>query len=615
MDGTQGISWVIDGIVLQHAGELLFDTAATSTARTLGRSIYSACLEDFAFAIVYGKSFITPGALIQVGGEIPGEILADRFHFMRRKPSVEGVSFSPDDLLRTPIYRERIISDLLHLDKALTIGKEHWEHWIVREARVYLGNHSSLFDRDCKAEELQFGKFPPYACDKALQAKIPRKLVDHLVGCLSHVCQGYSRAVLEEFVQRCVLTLDVISWWYDAQSTKISSGIRLPFSVRSMIKQSAVIVGKVVPKRRVARRLLVRHALADIFSPNQCNTRDEVIECLIAIRDLPPYTTIRKHWLDLENELESGNDKGIDQLIYDIRNCAVRGDLLPVGVQCDRETLDDQHRTTIRRALRNLAPYKEQEYQERMDRIFPELALAPRDGRSLYISIPSGQAVNRAAVPNMDEVPPQIGQQLNAEVADGGANGFDATLKSDVAIGSETDAWRFGLTQTINNNPLPELGGSFPSKETIVGWFKSKGYDDSHLLYMKVFWCIGWYDQAALRGGDYALGHAKLQERLDQLKNTRGLMRLSFGITFQRDSINKLEDYFNTFPFINEAWDKSDSSKVFRKIGEDDKDNKRDPKWTRRAWNAWLFVDILLEEIGMRPKLTAEDKRPPKRKN
>ena len=51
------LSFPMDGITLQHAGELLFDTPVTIEERNNCHETYIRSLEDFCFAYMYGEKF------------------------------------------------------------------------------------------------------------------------------------------------------------------------------------------------------------------------------------------------------------------------------------------------------------------------------------------------------------------------------------------------------------------------------------------------------------------------------------------------------------------------------------------------------------------------------
>lgn len=296
MSNLSSLTVVLDGITAQHAGELLFDSEITTEQRRECRETYIRCLEDFSFAVLFGSKFSFSGSLPKVGQESPGLLLTDTFSPLFHKLDAP-IKQTSEKLLDRSEYQAQIALDLECLDRALQTRKNLWKHWMIREAKSYLGDHSSLFKAATPSSEFEYGKDPKYLVRRELQDRIPAYFIDTLVKELRSQ-KDLPRVVepaLREFVSRNALTLMTIDLWCSLATTEAfgKDGIRVPHAIRSLVRQ-AQLQQQMDPHVRKARTLITKLALADAVCAEDVSTREDLVTRLYTMRDEWPYPKIRE---------------------------------------------------------------------------------------------------------------------------------------------------------------------------------------------------------------------------------------------------------------------------------------------------------------------------------
>jgi hypothetical protein len=90
---------MLDGITIQHAGELLLDVATTADVRRNNATTYIRSAEDLAFALVYFDHLvISDRRMAWQQGQSPGDALLARFPDLVKEIPVAAV-FAVADLL------------------------------------------------------------------------------------------------------------------------------------------------------------------------------------------------------------------------------------------------------------------------------------------------------------------------------------------------------------------------------------------------------------------------------------------------------------------------------------------------------------------------------------
>jgi hypothetical protein len=386
---------VLDGITVQHAGELLFD-CGDSSQRRLSRHTYIRCLEDFTFAILMGEGFALAGTLPKVGTEHPGAILLEEIKSFDDKLRYDlGYSsqFTPLDILSHPEYREKIYNGLLCTHQSYNRGKQNkrfWMDFLRREISSYMGKHESLCDSRIPTEQIIFAHETPYLQDSFLQSSIKRESFLDELSSLLHTELKLSNAnvreeALTEFITRVILSHITRFWWYESirNGSGFKNNLGLPYVIRSLVRQMELkeqgLPGSVKRKTQHFKTIVTRLALADVIlsAPVQ---RHEIIDHLMHLRCTEFYEDIRKLWTDLVNEinLRTKNNKFdmIKSIISDISRGS-RSSHVVDEVDIDNNRVFDSSSHGSLRALRKLAYYRNigpyEEYLKILNKVFPEL--------------------------------------------------------------------------------------------------------------------------------------------------------------------------------------------------------------------------------------------------
>ncbi len=275
---------LLEGITIQQAGELIFDASVTRNLRRTCFYSYQRALGDFAFAYVLTDRFGVSGNLPNVGTEKPGMDLLGSCSGLV-VDAEQQATFEPVELLdhRHPYYRRVIRENLGWLGESRNADKEAWRGWILREARSYLGKHTSLWGGD--PESYEFMKTPkPYFHDNGLQGFIPKgfyKPVAKEVFDLANPDHVPIRAIYE-FTKRSALTHVVIQQWYERVWRGIGdlSTTILPSPTRASLVA-----------RRKSRGLLDK--IEEKLTPN----------ILLLALDAPSRGDLMKHLSDLREQL------------------------------------------------------------------------------------------------------------------------------------------------------------------------------------------------------------------------------------------------------------------------------------------------------------------------
>jgi hypothetical protein len=303
-----GLSCVLDGITVQHSGELLFATRATTSERSACAATYVRSLEDFAFALLYGASFTVSGSMPEVAGENPGRLLIEEYPQWHVNLD-DGAPARPDVLLKTdPAFRARVAATLRRVPNSYLRIPEFWEHFILREARSSLIVRTDAVDGEKRnrqeasaaaqrkmfasphtaPSEFIYGKVPEYFVDPELQAELDdrsftRKLSARLAMEWT-IRHGIPEVILEEFVRRATLAHVVIYWWSELSvGGHLAQVIRVPHVTRSLLCASEPRTGA-VRRGEFQKRTRVRNVLHECLSRHVIE-RHELVNVLGGLRE------------------------------------------------------------------------------------------------------------------------------------------------------------------------------------------------------------------------------------------------------------------------------------------------------------------------------------------
>jgi hypothetical protein len=208
--------FMMDGITVQHAGELLFETCATVRQRAQCATTYLRCLEDVTFALTFGGGFAVTRDLPKVGNETPGASLCAHFSGYIR-PIEEARTKRPDAVIAQPGGVRAVAGWLQGLHLLKDGDLIFWRELALRESDAYLwpqGEEAKrrLLRTDVPVSQLEFGK-DYFGVRPDLNRHVPRRLIKLLADevLLHHSIPEPNAA---EFVQRFIVAHAIIFEWY-----------------------------------------------------------------------------------------------------------------------------------------------------------------------------------------------------------------------------------------------------------------------------------------------------------------------------------------------------------------------------------------------------------------
>ena len=239
---------VLEGITLQHAGELLFPHLAPSLPDLRYPKTLEKCLGDFVFCYLCTNSALVTDRLPSVGSEQkkPGEAILmrfrDFFHPLGKPTDL------PETLLNDPDSRKVIRGKLLFFGKAVDDSFDYFREWIQREAATSFGSDISVYDDN--ARDYFYGKRPPYMYDPELQTVINDDTINRLADTVLTTLKTDPRyatrtptfRAAREFVSRSALTHYVIGYWYESVFSKLiePQPVLLPHTTRAELAKAAI---------------------------------------------------------------------------------------------------------------------------------------------------------------------------------------------------------------------------------------------------------------------------------------------------------------------------------------------------------------------------------------
>lgn len=297
---------MVDGITIQHAGELLLDEVTTTEVRRNSASTYIRSAEDFAFAMVYFDGLIFSGSgMPWQQGPSPGDALLKRFPGLVRTGE-NGAPMTPADLLTMFEFRNRIAKDFANLERAVEIAEKFFRAYFSREARVYLGQHDTLSQPRLSPDNYIYGVFNAsnsdmeasqpriFLTDRELQSKVPPKVISRLAEFISKdIRRDACPEAISEFITRSLLSHVVVLRWREYQAESSPEGFInvVPHCTRAAIIQADL--ERSFPEWLETQRALVIPALGMILKTRP-QTRDQLIERIGDIRNVKPIPKIRK---------------------------------------------------------------------------------------------------------------------------------------------------------------------------------------------------------------------------------------------------------------------------------------------------------------------------------
>ena len=136
--------------------------------------------------------------------------------------------------------------------------------------------------------------------------------------------------------------------------------------------------------------------------------------------------------------------------------------------------------------------------------------------------------------------------------------------------------------------------------ETILSWFTEIDLEE-YLKPLQVFWCIGCLERASVKSGGPALGVHKLARSLKTINPMFKFRALPIGATYLRRVFLDIDSFFDREPFYSNAWSDEERGQELRP--EFMKGERRQARWTTKAWTAWSYIDRFLRLRNLLPTL------------
>ena len=415
MDGELNRTpWVVDGIVAQHAGEVLFGEPATRSIRWQCRNSYTQCLDDWLFAALYSDRIhvAKPG---RVGRSTPGAELIAHFAEVVEMVDTE-IQRKPEDLLSDTEARLEIAADIARMSDAINNNnRAKWREWIIRETQAFFGCDESLSKTMAPGTYAFPDKSPVLMFDSELASAIPESAVtllrNEVDGYLNTRAErvNYTNAAARDFVVRNLITLVTISRWYDEDvASRSTRSVRLPSPVRSLIYQSE---RKLARKSSLIRNLLVCDAMEQAGRYGLM-TPGKLIDFVLDQREELDFRKQRGYLLELSqlaSPLSGECDRPIDGLRKAINEITLRR--ASTDFEINQAQLNSEQLISIDRPIRRINTYSDgnhsSSYVEAIRQICPEL-FDPRMGESYKARTLKDQDELRVAATLATELPFQL---------------------------------------------------------------------------------------------------------------------------------------------------------------------------------------------------------------
>jgi hypothetical protein len=206
---------VLEGITINHAGEIIFDSPKTTKERGKFPYTYLRSLEDFMQAVIFADKIVVSSRLPDVGNESPGKDLLAMFDPKMIEWVEEVKGFSPDSVLDNESNSSILGSYLKNLNYSYFQDPGSWREFIMREYITYFypkGRDKVLYENG----KFLFGK--NYMEKSELESLISADFIKHLIEPIQRLSLNESnippQKALEDFIRKTSLTHVVIGLYY-----------------------------------------------------------------------------------------------------------------------------------------------------------------------------------------------------------------------------------------------------------------------------------------------------------------------------------------------------------------------------------------------------------------
>jgi len=307
---------ILDGITVQHVGEVFYETGTTAAVRKQCRRTYLRSMEDFTFGFLFGETLSLSGRMPPVGDETPGGNLINR-------PEM-GQPAAIEELLQEERFRSSVEQDMKAVNELLGSELEPFRHFYLREVLAYLGNHASLWESNLDPSTYVFetkDRKSHYVRSPGLQGLVHNSFTRDMTTAIRNgtAAKDVSDDALTEFVTRVLLTHIANYWAFDrAVEDHPHGSARLPHVTRVAIRQKvdAPNPEKHGRLRRLVYKGIVPHALLRVIGV--ARGKEFFLDALRETRDSKDFTEIRRYLTELVCQLGAGERKDADRLFAEI---------------------------------------------------------------------------------------------------------------------------------------------------------------------------------------------------------------------------------------------------------------------------------------------------------
>ncbi len=237
---TDRLIFALDGITVQHVGEMFFSQSTTVAERRMSSAVYLASLRDFALAVVYGQAgTITTALPNPEGKQSPGQMLCEFFEIAG---ALRPGSLRLDDFIAKPDMFGVLKQQFQALATAVSLNEPSWRAVMLTEASTYMGSHPSVF-LGSEEEDIVLGRHPPYVRNTDLELAMSPVVVEESVERVLEAFPGkrYRPEAVRRLVTGFTLAHVGISHWYEPTEIGVW---RLPFVTRSTVHWKDVSLAK-----------------------------------------------------------------------------------------------------------------------------------------------------------------------------------------------------------------------------------------------------------------------------------------------------------------------------------------------------------------------------------
>jgi hypothetical protein len=365
---------VLDGLTLNRASELMYDTSATASEREVASSGYVRSLEDFTLGIVFGRIF--SGEVREVApGVRPVDDMRSQFGEERIRQFQKKSTLKPTDLLDPHRGDRSTLTKLLsQLEDAAARNSDAWREHAIREIRG-IGPHSSLTVLQKDPSKYRFiQEFWP---DAPLQDAIPPKFIELMIKAAKtrpELPSGVHDAALREFFTRNTLAHILIFRLYQMAAKRelgTKPAIMLPNATRASLLPTGLMTSLRVSTRPPQRfwllkRFIMPRILLDIL--DQSIGRDDFRNVLGDHVSMGSYRRHRELFATIVASLAANKLREADQAVAALKRLCGTG--LGEEVRCGQLSTADGER---------MMPFASRQvpimpnYFAALNRVFPEL--------------------------------------------------------------------------------------------------------------------------------------------------------------------------------------------------------------------------------------------------